>query len=121
MLLTLPDTLYSYRYHSSNATLFLGTPAVSGSHFHNGNPLATFYRLAAMRLWAGDPPMLLEPILASRSLTWNPQTLMILLSAIWGHVNPPTLRAFLRLSIRVRDLLASVRVKDGRPCEWRSG
>jgi glycosyltransferase involved in cell wall biosynthesis len=119
-VVTLPDTLYSYRYHSSNATLFLGTHAVSGSHFQNGNALATFYRLGAMRLWAGDPPMLLQPILASRSLTWNPQTLMILLSAIWGHVNPPTLRAFLRLSIRVRDLLASVRVKDGRPCEWRS-
>jgi glycosyltransferase involved in cell wall biosynthesis len=120
-VLTLPDTLYSYRYHSSNATLSLGTHAVSGSHFQNGSAPATFYRLGAMRLWAGDPPMLLQPILASRSLKWNPQTLMILLSAIWGHVSPPTLRAFLRLSIRARDLLASVRVKDGRPCEWRSG
>ncbi len=120
-MLTLPDTLYSYRYHSSNATLFLGTRAVSGSHFQNGDAPATFYRLGAMRLWAGDAPMLLQPILASRSLKWNPQTFMILLSAIWGHVSPPTLRAFLRLSIRARDLLASVRVKDGRPCEWRSG
>ena len=120
-VMTLPDTLYSYRYHSSNATLFLGTSAVSGSHFQNGDALATFYRLGAMRLWAGDPPMLLQPILASRSLKWNPRTLMILLSAIWGQVSPPTLRAFLRLSIRARDLLASVRVKDGRPCEWRSG
>ena len=120
-VLTLPDMLYSYRYHSSNATLLLGTSAVSGSQFQNGNPLEAFYRLGAMRLWAGDPPMLLRPILASRSLKWSPQTLMILLSAIWGHVSPPTLRVFLRLSIRARDLLASVRVKDGRPREWRSG
>jgi hypothetical protein len=76
--------------------------------------------LGAMRLWAGDPPQLLEPMLKKKSLKWNPKTLMILASAIWGHLSPPTLRVFLRLSIRSRDLLAGVRVKDGRPYEWRS-
>ena len=120
-VLTLPDALYSYRYHSSNATLFLGTRAVAGHHFHRGNAMAVFYRLGTMRLWAGEPPMLLQALLENRSLNWNLKTLMILMPAIWGHVSPPTLRAFLRLSIRARDLLASVRVKDGRPREWRSG
>jgi glycosyltransferase involved in cell wall biosynthesis len=119
-VLTLPDILYSYRYHSSNATLINGARAVGKNHSQNGNALAAFYMLGAMRLWAGDPPMLLKPMLQKKSLKWNPKTLMILASAIWGHVSPPTLRAFLRSSIRARDLLASVRVKDGRPCEWRS-
>ena len=119
-VLTLPDVLYSYRYHSSNATLFNGTRAVGENHSQNGNALAAFYMLGAMRLWAGDPPMLLQPMLEKKSLKWNPKTLMILASAIWGHVSPPTLRVFLRSSIRARDLLASVRVKDGRPYEWRS-
>ena len=119
-VLTLPDVLYSYRYHSSNATLINGARAVGENHSQNGNALAAFYMLGAMRLWAGDPPMLLQPMLQKKSLKWNPKTLMILASAIWGHVSPPTLRAFLRSSIRARDLLASVRVKDGRPCEWRS-
>src|SRR5882724_1808043 len=118
-VLTLPDVLYSYRYHSSNATLFNGTRAVSENHSQNGNALAAFYMLGAMRLWAGDPPMLLEPMLKKKSLKWNLKTLMILASAIWGHISPPSLRVFLRSSIRARDLLASVRVKDGRPCEWR--
>jgi glycosyltransferase involved in cell wall biosynthesis len=118
-VLTLPDVLYSYRYHSSNATLFNGTRAVGENHSQNGNALAAFYMLGAMRLWAGDPPNLLEPMLKKKSLKWNPKTLMILASAIWGHISPPTLRGFLRSSIRARDLLASVRVKDGRPCEWR--
>ena len=118
-VLTLPDILYSYRYHSSNATLFNGTRAVGENHSQNGNALAAFYMLGAMRLWAGDPPMLLEPMLKKKSLKWNPKTLMILASAIWGHISPPTLRVFLRSSIRARDLLASVRVKDGRPYEWR--
>lgn len=118
-VLTLPDVLYSYRYHSSNATLFNGTRGVDENHSQNGHALAAFYMLGAMRLWAGDPPMLLQPMLKKKSLRWNHRTMMILVSAIWGHLSPPTLRAFLRASIRARDLLASVRVKDGSPCEWR--
>jgi glycosyltransferase involved in cell wall biosynthesis len=118
-VVTLPDILYSYRYHSANATLFNGTRAVSQSHSQNGNALAAFYMLGAMRLWAGDPPMLLQPMLEKKSLKWNAKTFMILASAIWGDINPTTLRIFLRSSIRARDLLASLRVKDGRPCEWR--
>lgn len=118
-VLTLPDILYSYRYHSNNATLFNSARAITENHSQNGNALAAFYMLGAMRLWAGDPPQLLQPILEQKSLKWNPKTLMILASAIWGHISPPTLRVFLRLSIRTRDLLASVRVKDGRPYEWR--
>lgn len=118
-VLTLPDILYSYRYHSSNATLLNGTRAVGENHSQNGNALAAFYMLGAMRLWAGDPPQLLQPMLEKKSLHWNHQTLTIMASAIWGHLSPPSLRAFLRFSIRARDLLASVRVRDGRPCEWR--
>ncbi len=118
-VVTLPDVLYSYRYHANNATLFNGKRAVAEDHSENGQALAAFYMLGAMRLWAGDPPMLLEPMLRKKSLQWNAKTFMILVSAIWGHLSPPTLRIFLRSSIRARDLLASVRVKDGRPYEWR--
>ena len=119
-VVTLPDILYSYRYHSSNATLLNGTLAVGEKHLHNGNALAAFYMLGAMRLWAGDPPQLLKPLLENKSLRWNPRTLMVFGSALWGHLNPPTLKAFLRMSIHARDLIAGVRVKDGRPYEWRS-
>lgn len=119
-VVTLPDILYSYRYHSSNATLLNGKLAVGENHSQNGHALAALYMLGAMRLWAGDPPGLLQPMLEKKSFQWNPKTLLVLASALWGHVNPPTLRAFLRLSIQARDLLAGVRVKDGRPYEWRS-
>ena len=119
-VLTLPDVLYSYRYHSSNATLLNGKRAVGENHSQNGDALAAFYMLGAMRLWAGDPPKLLQPMFEKKSLKWNPKTLMILASAIWGHVSPSTLRVFLRSSIRARDLVASVRIKDGTPYEWQS-
>ncbi len=118
-VLTLPDVLYSYRYHSSNATLFNGKRAVRENHSQNGDALAALYMLGAMRLWAGDPPRLLEPMLKKKSLKWDFKTLMILVSAVWGQLSPSTLRVFLRSSIRARDLLASVKVKDGRPYEWR--
>ena len=119
-VLTLADVLYSYRYHSSNATLFNGERAVGENHSQNGDALAAFYMLGAMRLWAGEPPKLLEAMLQKKSLKWNAKTLMILVSAVWGHISPSTLRAFMRSSIRVRDLLAGVKVRDGKTYEWQS-
>jgi glycosyltransferase involved in cell wall biosynthesis len=119
-VVTLPDVLYSYRYHAGNATLFNGLRAVGENHSHNGDSLAAFYMLGAMRLWAGEAPMLLEPLLKQKSFSLNPKSFMIFGSAVWGHVSPDTLKAVLRGSIRVRDLLASITVKDGKPYEWRS-
>jgi glycosyltransferase involved in cell wall biosynthesis len=119
-VVTLPDVLYSYRYHSSNATLFNGLRAVGENHSTNGDSAAAFYMLGAMRLWAGEPPMLLQPLLEKDSLRWDPKSLMILASALWGHVSPGSLKVFLRGSIRLRDLLASITVRDGKPYEWRS-
>ena len=119
-IVTLPDVLYSYRYHANNATLFNGVRAVAENHSHNGDSLAAYYMLGAMRLWAGEPPMLLQPMLKQKSVGWGPKSLAILGSAVWGHVSPITLKLFLRGSIRARDLLASITVKDGKPYEWRS-
>jgi len=118
-VVTIPDVLYGYRYHSNNATLFNGTRAIGENYSKNGDAMAGFYMLGAMRLWAGDPPMLLAPMLEKKCLKWNLNCLMIFGSAIWGHISPSTLRRFLRLSIHARDLLAGMRVKDGRPYDWR--
>jgi glycosyltransferase involved in cell wall biosynthesis len=119
-IVTLPDVLYSYRYHSNNATLFNGLRAIGENHSNNGDSLAALYMLGAMRLWAGEPSKLLEPILKQKSFKLDPRSLMILASALWAHVSPLTLKVVLRGSIRVRDLLASITVKDGKPYEWRS-
>jgi hypothetical protein len=75
--------------------------------------------LGAMRLWAGEPPQLLEPMI-EKSMKWDVKSLMIFTSALWGHVSPWSLKLFLRGSIKARDLLASTMVKDGKPYEWRS-
>lgn len=118
-VVTIADVLYSYRYHSSNATLINGTQAVSERASENDKAVAAFYMLGAMRLWAGEPPRLLQPMLEKKSLKWTPTTLMFLASAVWAHISPPTLRGSLRLAIRTRDFLASFRVRDGRSYDWR--
>jgi glycosyltransferase involved in cell wall biosynthesis len=118
-VVTLADVLYSYRYHATNATLLNGTSAVRQGTHPTDNRLAALYMMGAMRLWAGQPPELLEPMLQKKSLRWTPKTLMFLVPALWGHFSAPSLRMFLRLFIRARDLFASLLVKDGRPYEWR--
>src|SRR5688572_12686114 len=118
-VVTLSDVLYSYRYHSNNATLFNGIRAIGEDHSNNGDALAAFYMLGAMRLWAGEPPKLLEPMREKKWSKWDVKSWMIFTSALWGHVSPVSLKLFLRGSIRVRDLVASTIVKDGKPYEWR--
>jgi glycosyltransferase involved in cell wall biosynthesis len=118
-VVTLPDVLYRYRYHQQNSTLHNGHREIGNGHLRNANDLMAFYRLGAMRLWAGHPPMILEPLLARAPLGWNLASLVTLVSATWGSFSPPTLRLFLRSVLRTRDLIASLQVKDGTPYEWR--
>ncbi|HEY3024698.1 MAG TPA: glycosyltransferase family A protein [Pyrinomonadaceae bacterium] len=122
LVVTLPDVLYQFRYHSDNTTLFTGAQAVHSfqeRYARNGENLAALYMLGAMRLWAGQPPGILPEMIAKKSLSWNFQSLAALASASLGSISPGTLRFFLRSLIRVRDCLAGLRVKDGRPYEWR--
>jgi hypothetical protein len=119
-VVTLPDSLYRYRYHLNNATLVSGTRSMEQNYTHNGDALAAFYVVGAMRLWAGHSPETLRPMLAESSLKWNLQSLIGLSSAAWGSVSPGSLRLFLRGLIRSRDLLAGLRVEEGKPYEWRS-
>jgi len=119
-VVTLPDILYRYRYHLHNSTVVNVNHNVQQNYTHNRHALSTLYLLGAMRLWAGYPPGTLRPMLAESSLKWNLQSFMSLTSAGWGSVNPASLRLFLRGLIRSRDLLASLKVKEGKPYEWRS-
>jgi glycosyltransferase involved in cell wall biosynthesis len=119
-VVTLPDVLYSYRYHVHNSTLHNGTHAVQHGHSANDQDLAAFHMLAAMRLWAGHNPMILRPMLACRSLRWNLRTAIAFASAGWGSLHPPSLRGFLRGFIRTRDFLAGLQLKEGIAYEWRS-
>jgi glycosyltransferase involved in cell wall biosynthesis len=121
-VVTLPDILYQFRYHSGNTTFAIGSAglrAVTDRYREDGADLAAFYLLGAMRLWAGEPLRMLPQMVAKKPFKPNLQTLMALASASLGTVSPGTLRFFLRSLIRARDFLAGLSVKDGRAYEWR--
>ena len=118
-VVTLPDALYSYRYHTQNATINDGSFLIRQQQSQNGDQLAAFYMLGAMQLWAGHRPMILRDLISTSELKLNQQSIVTLLSACWGSAHPGSLRATLRLIIRTRDFLAGLQLKEGKPYEWR--
>ena len=121
-VVTLPDVLYHFRYHAANATLAHGASglrAVRSGNNGKGDELAALYMSGAMRLWAGAGPAILPQVIDRRMLRWDPRWLIALASSAAGSVSPAATRSALRSFIRARDLLAGMRVRDGRPYEWR--
>ncbi len=118
-IVTLPDALYSYRYHTQNATINEGSLLSRQQQSKNGDQLAAFYMLGAMRLWAGHKPMILRDMISTSSLKLNQQSIVTLLSACWGSAHPGSLKAALRLLVRSRDFLAGLQIEEGKPYEWR--
>lgn len=121
-VVTLPDVLYHYRYHSLNATLLTGAEGVraaSNGHGQSSDALAALYMWGSMRLWAGERPAILPQLISSHVLRSNWKSSLAIASALVGSVSPRALRFALRSFIRARDLMATIHVRDGRPYEWR--
>ena len=73
-VVTLPDVLYHYRYHSTNATLLTGAQGVRAArngHNLNSDGLAALYMWGSMRLWAGEEPAILRNAPAIPASNWN--------------------------------------------------
>jgi hypothetical protein len=111
---TLPDVLYSYRYHSENSTLHKVAASVGNGHTAT-DPL---YEEGAMRLWAGDTPGILAELRATERSS-NSQKVRTAILARWGSASPTSLRAFIRSSVWLRDQLAGLWIKDGEAYDWR--
>ena len=119
-VVTLPGALYSYRYHTMNATIHNGSFLIRQKLSQNGDEqLAAFYMLGAMQLWAGHKSMILREMISTSSLKVNQQSIVTILYACWGSTHPGSLRAALRLLIQSRDFLAGLQIKEGTPYEWR--
>jgi glycosyltransferase involved in cell wall biosynthesis len=119
-IVTLPEVLYRYRYHLTNATFSIYARDEKSNGSQHSQNVDTLYSLGAMRLWAGYSPEILGAMLAEKPLRLNPATLKTLTWASWGSLSPGSLRYFLRTMIRVRDLVIGLHIKNGRPYEWRS-
>jgi hypothetical protein len=117
-LATLPEVLYHYRYHLENSSLKRVSPSFQTRSTALSND--SLYSEGAMRLWAGQPPGILEEFRAE-NFAWNSDGLKTAILARWGNASPASLRAFVRTGVRLRDGLASLWVKDGLAYDWRCG
>jgi glycosyltransferase involved in cell wall biosynthesis len=147
-VVVLPDALYRYRYHLTGTTLGLADEDIVRSAHRRDRCLAerrvgrdythmlldgdgdyprgratpaALHSQGALRLWSGQRPGILRALLRSRSAGMSPAALPILLWAAWGSVSPGSLRLAMRGLVRARDWAATIRIKDGRPREWRFG
>jgi glycosyltransferase involved in cell wall biosynthesis len=111
-VVTLPDVLYRYRYHDSSSSIASRANAVAEKK------LSSIYFSGAMRLWAGHKPEIRDAIRKDPA-RWSLKKLMIVTWASWGDLHAPSLRALMKLTVRIRDLLAGAFVRDGRFYEWR--
>ena len=140
-----PDVLYSFRYHCDSATLSFSPGEAAridelrsrclaefraGRDYQvllDGRPnhsvsvqaiLAALYLNAAMRFYAGESDNLLNALSSVRG-AWNLTRMRLVIWGAWARTSPRTLRLLMRSSVRIRDFLAGLLIKEGRAYEWR--
>jgi glycosyltransferase involved in cell wall biosynthesis len=145
-ILVVPDPLYCYRFHAGStiggeigaeeerATQFMLRCLAarrSGVDYRALLPdeadavdrprlsPTSLYLLAARRVWAGHSPGILRMLPRLRIDGPAPLWLGLLALATVGDLSPRTVRWALRGHIRVRDALAGLAIRGGRPVEWR--
>ncbi len=112
-VVTLPEPLYAYRYHATNATR--AADATGEAPMAPGRARDALVASLAMTLWSGSG----RPSLAQCTTGAVRPPSRALLYAGWGAVHPGSLRAALRAWIAVRDAAAGLHVRDGEVYEWR--
>jgi glycosyltransferase involved in cell wall biosynthesis len=115
-MLTLPEALYHYRYHLENSTL--QRVPISIENQSRAASTDSLYAEGAMRLWAGQPPGILERF-RGEDFVWNSEGLRTAILARWGNASPASLRGFMRSGVWLRDRLAGIWIKDGLAYDWR--
>lgn len=145
-VVVIPEVLYHYRYHIRSATvatlagemvnalnLLDDAPPISQErHRKPGDdgdsekpplkkiPPDVFYRLGAVRLWAGYSPGVLLPLLRHGAIGWNRATIRTLVWAVGGSISPSALRWLLYCLIKTRDHIAGRSLPPGELYEWQS-
>lgn len=78
-----------------------------------------FVSLASTTLWSGKRPRILGPLWHRSALGWNLGTIRAIIWAVWADTSPRTLRKFLRMLVRSRDMYAGWLLGNAVAFEWR--
>ena len=77
-----------------------------------------FMAATSLRLWAGDRPRLFRRLLKRGRLGLDMRSLSALVLTSWAQTSPSTLRTFLRLFLKSKNLLAGSAAKSPGPLKW---
>ena len=78
-----------------------------------------FLSVGSVHLWAGEHPRLFRRLLRRGNLGWTRHTFIALVWTAWASASPSSLRLFLRLLLKGRNLTASPNVGFDEPVIWR--
>ena len=80
-----------------------------------------FISLGSVLLWAGGRPRLFRRALRRGELSLDFRTLSALIWTAWASASPSTLRSFMRLLMRARNMLAMKKMHSNEPVVWTPG
>jgi glycosyltransferase involved in cell wall biosynthesis len=80
-----------------------------------------FISLGSIKLWTGRRPHFFKRLLKRGNLGLNFPTASALVWTAWARLEPRSLRGFLRLLLRIRNLRASLAIRSDEPIEWLGG
>ena len=78
-----------------------------------------FVALGSLHLWSGGNPHLFRRLLARGELSWNVRSFTALVWTAWASANPSSLRGFLRLLLKGRNLAAAGSISTATPVRWQ--
>ena len=93
----------------------LSSRAVSGAKL---DP-RVFISIGSIKLWTGSRPRFFRRLLQRGDLSPNFATASALVWTAWARLEPGSLRAFLRLLLKLRNLRASLVIRSDEPIEWK--
>jgi glycosyltransferase involved in cell wall biosynthesis len=131
-VLVLPEALFSVRFHARSLTataspeeMVESVQLLARRLGRSDGPVAartmrikTLRDLVARRVWAGERPD--NGRRDPGRFPWNGPALKLRALEAWARRSPSSARLFLRTVVSLRDRLAGLLLKDGRPVEWRS-
>jgi glycosyltransferase involved in cell wall biosynthesis len=80
-----------------------------------------FISIGSIKLWTGSRPRFFSRLLRRGDLGLNFATASALVWTAWARIEPRSLRAFLRLLLRLRNIRASFFIRSDEPIEWLGG
>lgn len=78
-----------------------------------------FVALGSLHLWSGGNPRLFRRLLTRGELSWNVRSFTALVWTAWASASPSSLRGFLRLLLKSRNLAAAGSISTATPVRWQ--